>query len=297
MKTYTTSAQTVGDILDEFQHQLGNIYPEKEISSIAFLAFESLLGLKKIDIRLRHNEILPAPVITRLNEILSQLKKHKPIQYILGETIFYGLKFKVNENVLIPRQETEELVALILSEFQTSNSRLPTLNFKLLDIGTGSGCIAVALKKNLPDASITAIDISKDALKTAKENAELNDVQIDFIHFDILSNSAMQQSGNFNVIVSNPPYIPFSEKESMNKNVVDYEPHTALFVNNKNPFLFYEAIADFALKKLAKTGKLYFEIHEYGGKEITKILSAKGFRNITLKKDLNGKERMISGML
>jgi release factor glutamine methyltransferase len=192
--------------------------------------------------------------------------------------------------VLIPRPETEELVEFILSEVRNHKSEVS----QILDIGTGSGCIAIALKKNLPDANVSAIDISDEALLIAKANAILNQTIVNFLRADILSpiSPKNKSEGTFDIIVSNPPYVRISEKEKMSKNVLDYEPHLALFVNDNDPLLFYKAIAEFALENLSPNGKLYFEINEALGAEIKKLLEEKGFKNVEVKKDMSGKERM-----
>jgi release factor glutamine methyltransferase len=226
---------------------------------------------------------------------LELLKQQKPIQYILGETEFYGLPFKVNENTLIPRQETEELVEWIINEFGTRNSE-----FRILDIGTGSGCIAVSLAKNLPNAKVYALDVSREAIKVAKENAKLNSLDIEFIEADILSvchADLVSGSHKFDVIVSNPPYVRNLEKELMQSNVLENEPHLALFVENENPLQFYKAITDFAISNLNQKGVLFFEINEYLGKEMIQLLSDSHFKDIELKQDMFKKDRMIRGVL
>jgi release factor glutamine methyltransferase len=219
---------------------------------------------------------------------LSKLKKEIPIQYILGETEFFDLKFKVNNKVLIPRPETEELIEWVLK-----NSKLKTQNSKLniLDIGTGSGCIAISLAKNLPNAEVYAIDISSEAIKIAQKNAEINKVSVNFIETDILKIEELQYT--FDIIVSNPPYVRELEKEKMHQNVLANEPHLALFVENDNPLLFYDKIADLAKSYLTKNGNLYFEINQYLGKETVDLLKSKGFNTIELKKDLFDVDRMI----
>jgi len=218
------------------------------------------------------------------------LKEYKPIQYILGETEFFGLNFSVNQSVLIPRPETEELVELILKNHSGEN-------LKILDIGTGSGCIAISLAKNMPSAKVYAIDISEDALSVAKENATRNQVEIQFFQQDIL---AELPDNIFNekldIIVSNPPYITPIEKYSIHDNVLKYEPHTALFVPQNNPLLFYERIADIGHSLLNKSGFLYFEINALYGKEICQMLQTKGYSNIKLYQDISGKNRMIEAI-
>lgn len=218
-------------------------------------------------------------------DVISQLQSGKPLQYILNEAPFYGLTFMVNPSVLIPRAETEELVNWIINLAGQGVS-----NGDLLDIGTGSGCIAIALKKHLKDWDVFAMDISAPALAVAALNAKANDVQVQFIEADALVYHGLQQ---FDVIVSNPPYIKEDEKATMQANVLNFEPHSALFVSNKNPLIFYKAIADIALKNLRENGYLFFEINEYLAEQTVAMLAAKGFKNIELKKDMQGKDRMI----
>ena len=220
-------------------------------------------------------------------KIIEELKTGKPLQYILGKTIFYGLSFKVNENVLIPRPETEELVEWIL----TTVNKNPSAIRSILDIGTGTGCIPIVLKKQLKDIEISALDISVAALQIAKENADLNGTQIIFINSDILTYSS---DIKYDIIVSNPPYIKENEQVDMTKQVLDHEPHLALFVSNEHPLVFYEAIAEFAIYHLNPKGKLFFEINAALGRETVAMLKSKGFNAVVLKKDMQGKDRMIS---
>jgi len=222
--------------------------------------------------------------------IIMELKTGKPLQYVLGYTEFYGLRFVVNPATLIPRPETEELVEWIL------NSVDKTKSISILDIGTGSGCIPITLKKNLPHAHISAIDISHEALQTAKINAELNEVEIDFLEADILKD-LQPITHNLQLIVSNPPYVTPTDKTQMHVNVVDFEPHTALFVPQEDPLLFYKAIADFAITNLSTDGLLFLEINESYGQETIELLSSKGLKSIELKKDMSGRDRMIRATL
>ena len=271
-----------------FFNKLKEQYPVTEIQSFFNLLVEYKLNLSRIEVALRPDFEISKTDLEFLQKALIHLKKQIPIQYIIGETEFYGLPFKVNKNVLIPRPETEELVTFILenSKLQTPNSKLT-----ILDIGTGSGCIPISLAKNLPNATIYALDISSEALKTAKINAELNNVSIQFIETDILNISELPLK--FDIIISNPPYVRELEKEQMQNNVLEHEPHLALFVKDNNPLLFYDKIADFAKNHLTKNGKLYFEINQYLGKETVDLLKSKEFKNIVLKKDMFGVDRMI----
>ncbi len=290
------ASNKVGDIIRFFRNELKGIYEKEELEIIIAYCFEEFLNIKRTDLILLANNTVSESELLKFNFAVKELKKHKPIQYVLGKADFYGLKFIVNEHVLIPRPETEELVHLIIKDSQISNAK-PQIS--LLDIGTGSGCISVALKKNIPSAKIYALDISEDALKVAKQNAEMNNVEIDFILDDILNpkSKILNPESNFDILVSNPPYICISEKDQMQKNVLDHEPHLALFVSDGDPLLFYKAIADFALKKLNPNGKIYFEINQVYGEEVKLILESKGFKNVELMKDINNKNRIFRGTM
>ncbi len=280
-----------------FISELTSIYDEVEAESFFYLSLEKLQNLKRIDLALQHNFELKESEVDNWNNILDDLKSQKPIQYILGETEFYGLPFLVNENVLIPRPETEELVQLIIVESQMIKKE----TIRILDIGTGSGCIAVSLAKNLPNAQVFAIDVSEEALRVAKKNAETNQVSINFIQATILeTNNLTQLSTNnqqptteFDVIVSNPPYVRHLEKDEIKKNVLDYEPHLALFVEDNDALLFYRKIAHLSKTSLTQNGKLYFEINQYLGKETVELLEELEYENIKLLKDIYGNDRMI----
>ena len=271
--------EKVSNIIPYFIKQLNGIVQESEIISLAYISIDFLLGYNRSDCIIHSDKDITSDVSGRLKQIIVELKTNKPIQQIIGETEFYGLKFEVNDQTLIPRPETEELVQWILEHKFTS----------ALDIGTGSGCIAIALKKN-KDAEITAIDVSESALWVAKENAKINEVEINFLLQDILKTTTLPK---VDVIISNPPYILDMGKKLMLANVLDNEPHLALFVPNNNPLLFYKKIADLAFKSLSKKGLLFFEINEQFGKETVAILCAIGFVDIKLKKDINDKHRMI----
>ena len=280
-----------------FFNSLKNIQDEQEIESFFFILTEYLHNLKRVDVALNPNFELTNEEVEKWNAILSELQQEKPIQYITGEAWFYGLKFEVNENTLIPRPETEELVEWILNSPITQRPSPITI----LDIGTGTGCIPISLKANLPQANVSAIDVSEKALDVAKRNAELNKVEINFIEANILEVEDLSQlpSPNFhhpssyNIIVSNPPYVRNLEKQEIKKNVLDYEPHLALFVEDTDALLFYRKIAQLALKNLSPNGLLFFEINQYLGKETVELLESLGFKNIELKKDIYGNDRMI----
>lgn len=278
------------ELRSKFLIDLKEFYPKTEILSFYFLLIEYHFGLKKVDISLSPEKELTAKESELIFSALHRLKKEEPIQYIIGETAFYGLTFKVDQNVLIPRPETEELVDWII---KNSNGNQ---GLRILDIGTGSGCIAISLAKQLPDAEVYALDISKKALQVALYNAKLNKVSIQFIEQDILkTNVTLKGADNlqFDIIVSNPPYVRASEKAAIKKNVLAFEPHSALFVDDTNPILFYEAIVMFAKKKLRKEGRLFFEINQYLSNEITQMLNKYGFTQIEPRKDLYGNDRMI----
>ena len=265
--------------------ELSNLYPETEIQSFFTILVEFKLHLSRIQLAFEHNFELDNDDFEFLQNALLKLKNQIPIQYIVGETAFYGLLFKVDKNVLIPRPETEELVEWILQNHKNSNS------LKILDVGTGSGCIAISLAKNLPNTKVSAIDISQEALNVAKNNAALNQATVDFIQADILKIEKL--STNFDIIVSNPPYVREMEKSQMQQNVLSNEPHIALFVENENPLLFYDKIAELAKNHLTENGVLYFEINQYLGLETVELLKSKGFKNIELKKDIYGVDRMV----
>jgi len=266
--------------------KLSLLYSKQEIESISKLIFEKILGLSRLQVHLNQHETISPANLTQITEIVNRLIQFEPIQYILGETEFYGLPLKVNPTVLIPRPETEELVDWIIHDY-------PSINPVILDIGTGSGCIPIALSKNLPGAKVEGWDISTEALTVARDNAKINQVNIKFIYTDILNLNFTTKQHKYDIIVSNPPYVMASEQPSMPKNVIEYEPHIALFVPDTDPLIFYSTIADLAINQLKPGGKLYFEINEQFGNETTHLLSLKGFKNIIVRKDINGKVRMI----
>jgi len=277
---------------NQFYEQLRDLYPETEIQSFFNILVEFKLNLTRIEVALKPEYDLKEIDLDFFEKAVKDLKKQVPIQHIIGETEFYGLTFNVNNNVLIPRPETEELVNWIIddSKLKIQNSKL-----KILDIGTGSGCIPISLAKNLPNAEIQAMDISPEALKISKKNAENNDVTIQFIEIDILNTLTLPST--FDVIVSNPPYVRELEKEKMEDNVLAHEPHLALFVKDENPLLFYNKIANLAKNHLSKNGSIYFEINQYLGKETVELLKSKGFSTIEIKKDVFGVDRMIKATI
>jgi release factor glutamine methyltransferase len=274
--------EKVSNITPYFKVELLGIAQETEVISWAYIVIQHLLGYNRSDCIIHMDKEITIEISDHIKQIVRDLKTQKPLQYILGETEFYGMKFKVNEYTLIPRSETEELVEWVLEEEFNS----------ALDIGTGSGCISIALAKN-SNATISAIDVSEKALKVAEENAAINEVEIDFMQQDILEAYSLPK---VDVIVSNPPYILESEKQNMKANILQYEPYLALFIPDENPLLFYKRIGNLAAKHLNCGGKLYFEINEQYGVEILEMLSKIGFVDIALKKDINDKDRMIKAI-
>jgi len=278
--------------IDHFiREQLRDFYPDSEIKSFTNLILESVLCLDPSPVLRHKDKQLSLNESLRIQEILDELKKYRPIQYIFGETEFFGLRFKVDENVLIPRPETEELVEQVLIGCRAQNA-----GCRLLDIGTGSGCIAVTLAKQLPEAEVYALDISDKALEIARQNAEMNQVDVHFFQHDILEAESFPppfSSLTYNCIVSNPPYVTLKEKASIGKNVLDYEPHQALFVPQENPLLFYERIADFAYSQLKESGSLYLETNALYGQATAKLLEKKKYKDLRLLKDISGNDRII----
>ncbi|WP_298903953.1 peptide chain release factor N(5)-glutamine methyltransferase [uncultured Psychroserpens sp.] len=280
------------DIQGLYHKELDVLYGKDEVDSFFYLAIAHYLQLDKIHLMVEPEYALSKIEEQPLFETLSALKLEQPIQYILRETEFFGLPFEVNKHTLIPRPETEELVALVIDEVKDQS-------YQILDIGTGTGCIAISLAKHLKNSVVFALDISEDALVVAKRNAKLNDVDLEFIHDSILKPNhpnLVSTSQVFDVIVSNPPYVRHLEKKEIKPNVLLNEPHLALFVDDENPLQFYRAICEFAQDHLKHNGVLYFEINEYLGKEMIDLMHSFNFKNVTLKKDLSGKDRMIRGV-
>jgi release factor glutamine methyltransferase len=279
--------KTIQDALLRFNQVLKPVYDQPEIDSIKYLAISDVTSLSKAQLRAFTDQELTTEQTDKLTEIIQRLQTGEPIQYVLGHTEFYGLPFNVNPSVLIPRPETEELVEWVLNSINERNE-----HETVLDIGTGSGCIPITIKKHLPNAEVSAIDISKTALLTAQQNAELNAVEVNFIEADILKPVLMPDT-KYSVLISNPPYVTKSEKAEMHINVLAHEPHLALFVEDNDPLIFYRAVADFALTNLESNGLLFFEINENLGRETINLLQEKGFKNIELRQDMRGKDRMI----
>jgi release factor glutamine methyltransferase len=283
-----TSRLTLSDILSQFKTELRDMYPGNEIRNIGYLVAEQLLNYSKIDFHLKDKESISPETAEKFKQTLTRLKNWEPVQYILGATEFYGLPFRVDRRVLIPRPETEELAEWIIRE----NGGKPV---SILDIGTGSGCIAVTLAKNLTQARVSACDISEEALALAGVNAEINRTSVRFFPMDVL-NGNVHVPEKVDVIVSNPPYVRHEEKSLMRRNVLDFEPERALFVPDENPLVFYRSIALLGRKYLNDGGKLYLEINEQFPAELTRLLENTGYYGIQVRKDISGKPRMIKGM-
>ena len=286
---------TTEQCYNDFLNQLTSIYEKREAANITDWVFENETGFKRLERSLSRDVELKISIVQKLKKNLEQLLQHKPVQYVLNEAWFYKMKFFVNEHVLIPRPETEELVEWVIKEVQSMKYNVQYGKSKILDMGTGSGCIAISLKKELENTHIIAVDISQTALSVAKKNAENLQTQIDFFQIDFSNENLWNSFGLYDVIVSNPPYIPGNEKEKLAQNVTEFEPGIALFVANNNPFIFYEKIAKFGQSHLKKDGKIFVEIHGQYANEVQKIFSAYNFQT-EIKKDIYGKERMIKAI-
>lgn len=274
--------------LNYIKESLAGLYSPNEITFLTQIVIENVTDLSIPMIISDKNRKITINQQKRIEEIIERLKKSEPIQYILGEAQFFDLKFKVNKDVLIPRPETEELVELIIEDNQDNRA------VKILDIGTGSGCIAISLAKYLNNLTVSAWDVSESALIVAAENACTNNVNVDFQKVDVLGCIPAQQK--YDLIVSNPPYVLDSEKRAMDNNVLRYEPHLALFVEDNEALIFYERIASIAQGLLNKGGRLYFEINEQKGQETVNMLEDKGFSKVSIKKDISGKDRIVTAI-
>lgn len=308
---------TIGDRYKIFVEELITVYDERESANITDWIFESIAGIKKLDRVTHKQKAIDNRTIEQLNAALQQLLAQKPVQYVVGEAWFYKMKLKVNTHVLIPRPETEELVEWVVEEIRNKPARMTTSDGKsvisneevsqinicaqpsyrtgrptILDIGTGSGCIAIALKKELTTAKILAVDVSLDALQIAAENAAAQNTSTEFLQLDFLNETSWDLLSVFDIIVSNPPYIPENEKCKLANNVVAHEPHIALFVDNDDPFIFYKKIAAFARDHLKGNGKIFVELHEDYAEEVEKIFAGNNFAT-EKRKDIYGRDRMI----
>jgi release factor glutamine methyltransferase len=282
-----TSQSVLSDINRLFRSELAGYYPDEEIRNFFFLSVEHLLNYSKIDFHLKAQESISEEIEEKLQIILRRLKSWEPIQYILGDTFFYGLPFAVDKRVLIPRPETEELVQWIID----AEDKQPK---QLVDLGTGSGCIAVALALHLAGCEVSACDVSGDALAVAQQNAALNHAQVSFFMFDMLNEGRLP--GKYHVIVSNPPYVISAEKKFMRRNVLDFEPGLALYVPDDDPLIFYRRIALLGRRHILDGGRLYLEINEKFSQEITRLLENAGFFGVEVKKDINGRPRMVKAI-
>ena len=279
---------TIEKARKEIFESLKNIYEKEEANNIAEIVLEHITNLSRIEILLNKNITLSNDQKEFLVRINTRLQDHEPIQYIINEAWFSGMKFYVDKNVLVPRPETEEMVEWIIADHRQQT----TDNRRIIDIGTGSGCIAIALKNKLARAEVWACDISDEALTVARMNADNLKATIDFVPVDFLNIEQRQQLPQVDIIVSNPPYVRQNERLEMRRNVIDYEPSLALFVSDNDPLVFYRAIVDFGKEKLNAEGKIYVEIHEDLGKQVRELFQ-KDYRLVELKKDLQGKERMV----
>jgi release factor glutamine methyltransferase len=277
----------IRDLRYSFVNELLPLYERRECERIIEWVFHDLTGTEKTDFALYPERCLEAEKLSRVQDAMADLKRGKPVQYVLGYTEFCGIKLKVDEHVLIPRPETEELVKW------TVDDHIGRQKLKILDIGTGSGCIAIALQKNLSAARVFAADISSGAILVAEMNARSHALPVTFFNLDILNPDGPQSKQVFDIIISNPPYITESEKRSMKLNVLEFEPHMALFVPNTDSMRYYKAIADLANRQLDDAGTVYIEINERFGKEVVKLFKNAGFSLVTLRKDMNGRDRMV----
>jgi len=294
---------TLKDLQKLFHHNLDPYYGKQEVSSFFVLILEHYFKMTRMYLALHPNQFINNEDQEVFFKVLKALKEQKPIQYILGTTTFCGFTFKLNEHTLIPRPETEELVNWSVKSLENKvlgikRSKENDRILKILDIGTGSGCIAISIAKKLPHVKVYAMDISLEALKIAKNNANSNSVNINFIHADILKNEVKIlefKALKFDLIISNPPYVRLMEKPQIKANVLNYEPHLALFVKNDNPLVFYNKIREFAEEKLNDKGELFFEINEYLSEETVNLIKDYNFIQVELKKDIFGKYRMVKG--
>lgn len=279
------SSNELGSAVAYFKNELASFYDKSELESMLYILFQHYFGVSKTDVVINKDRKLSESDLLLVIYAVKDLKKYKPLAYIIGEWEFFGLSFFVNKHVLIPRPETEELVQLIINDYDNH----PPNN--ILDIGSGSGCIALSLKHHFKNTTVTAWDVSEEALKVIGKNANNLQLAIELQKVDALSNPDVNVK--YDVIVSNPPYIMKKEQTQMHSNVLDYEPHLALFVPNENPLLFYDKISDIAVKHLTKNGSLYVEINEQFGEDVALLFNKKGFNKVEIIKDINGKNRMV----
>ena len=272
-----------------------HIYDKNEANNIADLLMENITRLPRAERILKKNETLSLSQKNSLSQFIGRLQNHEPVQYIINEAWFAGMKFYIDKNVLIPRPETEELIDWVIKEFRIQDLPVDSQSkeFRIIDVGTGSGCIAIALKKKLPHAEVWACDVSEEALNVARINADSLNATVDFVPLDFLDKEQRKQLPHIDIVVSNPPYVPQKDKSEMKKIVIDHEPAIALFAPDEEPLIFYSAIADFGKEKLNHGGSVYVEIHEEFGEQVKNLFHSKGYSSVELKKDLQGKNRMI----
>jgi release factor glutamine methyltransferase len=284
------NSNIVNEIVTYYQEKLSELYPCNEIKNITEMMFEHFMGWDKMTLRSNSKSSLSESELLLFHKALKRLLKNEPVQHITGKVEFYSLPFKINKHVLIPRPETEELVDLVIKECSGSET--------ILDIGTGSGCIPISLKKYLKNTFVYGVDISENALVVARDNAVLNSTEVTLVKEDVLQMSSIENSikKGFDVIISNPPYITNSEKALMNENVLTFEPHVALFVEDDEPLLFYDKIGHLAYDNLSSGGKLYFEINEHYGNQTMTLLKSIGFSDIRMIKDLQNKDRIVAAI-
>lgn len=292
----------LGEAVRYVSNALQSVYEEDERTNIAYLLVEECTGFDRSKIRLNKAEPLTPVQAETLDQFLPRLQQHEPVQYVLNKSWFYGMELYVDRNVLIPRPETEELVDWIVSDARAKGLDVfapnplqsdETNSLKILDIGTGSGCIALALKKAMPKAEVWGCDVSEEALTVARRNSATLDLRVDFQGLNFLDEARQSALPKVDVLVSNPPYVPLSDKETMRPNVLDFEPHTALFVPDSDALLFYKAIAAFAQKNLSAGGTIYLEIHEALADAVVELFKMQGFSQVTVRKDMQGKNRMV----
>jgi release factor glutamine methyltransferase len=281
------------------------MYDGREATSIASMVMENVTHLTRVDRLTKKDEPLGVQQLHHLTEIAQRLAQHEPIQYVLGECFFHGLKLYVNNQVLVPRPETEELVEWIISDVKASGKNVferkegeadETTQLKILDVGTGSGCIALALKKAMPKAEVWGCDVSDEALNVARRNGAQLDIRVDFQGINFLDEAQQKSLPTVDIIISNPPYVPEKDKTTMRQNVLAHEPHTALFVQDDDALVFYKALAIFGHKRLYENGCIYVEISENAGEETARIFKEAGYQQVEIKKDIQGKDRMVKGV-
>jgi release factor glutamine methyltransferase len=292
----------INEVESWLQQQLQVIYTESESANIAALVLENITGLSRSERLLNKDEPLDVHQLHHLTQINQRLLNNEPVQYILGHSSFYGLKLFVDNNVLIPRPETEELVEWIISDVKASGKNVfekskdeadATTQLKIMDVGTGSGCIALALKKNMPKAEVWGCDVNEAALNVARRNGSELNIRVDFQCLDFLDAEQRRQLPMVDILVSNPPYVPKKDMQQMQRNVLDNEPHTALFVPDNDELIFYKALAEHSKETLYKNGIIYIEIHENSGEKVMEVFKQAGYQNVQIKKDMQGKDRMM----